>query len=128
MVDGLIDRGSRVGSPVSVIEVLSLGGAIRDVPEDATAFPHRQARWLINIAGQWRDPAATDREIAWARETFAALEPHLTGGAYSNFMGDDDTHAASTAYGSTLTRLREVKAIYDPHNVFRLNQNIEPAR
>ena len=128
MVDGLIDRGSRVGSPVSVIEVLSLGGAIRDVPEDATAFPHRQARWLINIAGQWRDPAATDREIAWVRETFAALEPHLTGGAYSNFMGVEDTHAASAAYGSTLTRLREVKAIYDPHNVFRLNQNIEPAR
>jgi len=128
MIDQLIDRGSRVGSRLSVIEVLSLGGAIRDVPNDATAFPHRGARWLINIAGQWRDPAATDHEIAWVRATFGALEPHLTGGAYSNFMGDDEARAASVAYGSTLSRLREIKAKYDPDNVFRLNQNIEPAR
>ena len=58
------------------------------------------------------------------RETFAALEPHLTGGAYSNFMEDD---APEVAYGATLQRLREVKAQYDPDNVFRLNQNILPA-
>jgi FAD/FMN-containing dehydrogenase len=128
MIESLIDRGASVGSRLSVIEVLSLGGAIRDVPNDATAFPHREARWLINIAGQWRDPAATDDEIAWARGTFAALEPHLGGGAYSNFMGDDDARAASVAYGSTLARLSEIKAKYDPDNVFRLNQNIEPAR
>jgi len=128
MIESVIDRGSRVGSRLSVIEVLSLGGAIRKVPNDATAFPHRGARWLINIAGQWHDPAATAREVAWVRETFAELQPHLTGGAYSNFMGDDDAQAASTAYGSTLARLREIKAIYDPDNVFRLNQNIEPAR
>jgi FAD/FMN-containing dehydrogenase len=125
MINRLIDRGSKVGSRLSVIEVLSLGGAINDVPNDATAFPHRDARWLINIAGQWRDPAATEDEIAWVRDTFAALEPHLTGGAYSNFMEEDD---AQTAYGSTLNRLREIKAIYDPDNVFRLNQNVEPAR
>jgi len=128
MVQSLIDRGSGVGSRLSVIEVLSLGGAIRHVSNDATAFPYRDARWLINIAGQWRDPGATDREIGWVRETFATLERHLTGGAYSNFMGDDDAEAASVAYGATLNRLREVKAVYDPDNVFRLNQNIEPAR
>jgi FAD/FMN-containing dehydrogenase len=128
MIESLVDGGASVGSRLSVIEVLSLGGAIRDVPNDATAFPHREARWLINIAGQWRDPAATDDEIAWVRGTFAALEPHLGGGAYSNFMGDDDARAASVAYGSTLARLSEIKAKYDPDNVFRLNQNIEPAR
>jgi FAD/FMN-containing dehydrogenase len=127
MIDCLIDRGSRVGSRLSVIEVLALGGAIRDVPHDATAFPHRDARWLINIAGQWHEPGATDDEIAWVRETFSALEPHLSGGAYSNFMGDDDARAATVAYGSTLARLQRIKAIYDPDNVFRLNQNIEPA-
>jgi FAD/FMN-containing dehydrogenase len=128
MIDGLIDRGSQVGSPLSVIEVLALGGAIRDTPDEATAFPHRDARWLINIAGQWRDPAATADEIAWVRGTFAKLEPHLSGGAYSNFMGDDDdSQSATVAYGSTLQRLRHIKAMYDPDNVFRLNQNIEPA-
>ncbi|HUA72719.1 MAG TPA: FAD-binding oxidoreductase [Solirubrobacteraceae bacterium] len=128
MIDTLIDRGERVGSRLSVIEVLALGGAIRDVPGDATAFPHRDAKWLINIAGQWGDPGATEDEIAWVRGTYAALEPHLTGGAYSNFMEDDDAEAATVAYGSTLVRLREIKATYDPDNVFRLNQNIEPAR
>jgi FAD/FMN-containing dehydrogenase len=128
MIESLIDRGASVGSRLSVIEVLSLGGAIRDVPNDATAFPHRDARWLINIAGQWHDPAASEDEIAWVRNTFAALKPHLAGGAYSNFMGDDDARAASLAYGSTLARLSEIKAKYDPDNVFRLNQNIEPAR
>jgi FAD/FMN-containing dehydrogenase len=127
-IDCLIDRGSRVGSRLSVIEVLALGGAIRDVPSGGTAFPHRDARWLINIAGQWHEPSATDDEIAWVRHTFAALEPHLSGGAYSNFMEADDAEAASVAYGSTLERLRRIKAVYDPDNVFRLNQNIEPAR
>ena len=127
MIDRLIDRGSAVGSRLSVIEVLALGGAIRDVPGDATAFPHRDARWLINIAGQWSEPHATEDEIAWVRGTYAALEPHLSGGAYSNFMVDDDPEAATAAYGSTLERLRGIKAIYDPDNVFRLNQNIEPA-
>jgi FAD/FMN-containing dehydrogenase len=128
MIDCLIDRGSELGSRLSVIEVLALGGAIRNVAGHATAFPHRDARWLINIAGQWHDPGATDDEIAWVRDTFAALEPHLTGGAYSNFMEDDDAEAASVAYGSTLARLQQIKAIYDPDNVFHLNQNIEPAR
>ncbi len=126
-IDCLIDRGAGVGSRLSVIEVLALGGAIRDVPADATAFPHRDARWLINVAGQWSEPGATEDEVAWVRGTFAALEPHLSGGAYSNFMADDDGQAATVAYGSTLARLREIKAIYDPDNAFRLNQNIEPA-
>ena len=126
LIDALIDRGESVGSPLSVIEVLALGGAIRDVPNDATAFPHRSARWLINIAGQWREPGATEDEIAWVRDTFATLEPHLSGGAYSNFMADDDGETATVAYGPTLARLREIKATYDPDNVFRLNQNIEP--
>jgi len=128
LIAQLIDRGSRVGSRLSVIEILALGGAIRDVASDATAFPHREARWLINIAGQWHEPGATEDEIAWVRDTFAALEPHLSGGAYSNFMVDDDPRAAAVAYGSTLERLQQIKAIYDPDNVFRLNQNVEPAR
>jgi FAD/FMN-containing dehydrogenase len=127
LIDVLIERGAQVGSPLSVIEVLAMGGAIRRVPEAATAFPHRGARWLINVPGQWSDPAATDAEVAWVRSTFAALEPHLSGGAYSNFMEDDEADGAAAAYGDTLARLGRVKAAYDPDNVFALNQNIAPA-
>jgi hypothetical protein len=129
MIEVLVQRGARVGSPLSVIEVLSMGGAIDRVPVADTAFPHRGSRWLINVPGQWSppDPAVAEREIAWVRETFAALSPHLAGGAYSNFMDDDEDDSAGRAYGETLARLGAVKASYDPDNVFSLNQNIAPA-
>jgi FAD/FMN-containing dehydrogenase len=127
-VDALIECGGRVQSPLSVIEVLSMGGAIRDVPVADTAFPHRDARWLINMPAQWVDPADTDAEVAWVRETYAALQPFLSGGAYSNFMEDDEADAAGSAYGETLGRLARIKGEYDPDNLFHLNQNIAPAR
>jgi hypothetical protein len=126
-VDALLECGAKVGSPLSVIEVLSMGGAIGRVPDDATAFPHRSARWLINVPGQWSEAADTESEMGWVRETFGRLRPFLTGGAYSNFMEDDEADAAGTAFGTTLTRLTRVKSMYDPDNVFRLNQNILPA-
>jgi FAD/FMN-containing dehydrogenase len=126
-VDALIEGGSRVLSPLSVIEVLSMGGAIRRVPAEATAFPHRDARWLINMPAQWSDPADSAAEIAWVRSTYARVQPFLTGGAYANFMEDDESDAADIAYGDTLARLAQVKRTYDPENVFRLNQNILPA-
>lgn len=127
-IDALIDCGSRVSSPLSVIEVLSMGGAIRRVPTDATAFPHRDARWLINVPGQWSDAEDTEYEVNWVRETFATVSPFLSGGAYSNFMQDDEDNSAEVTYGETLARLAEIKSTYDPDNVFRLNQNIRPAR
>jgi FAD/FMN-containing dehydrogenase len=96
-------------------------------PADATAFPFRDARWLINVPATWREAADDEREIAWARETYAAIEPFLSEGKYVNFMGDDEDDAAAGAYGRTFERLQEVKAEYDPENVFRLNQNIVPA-
>jgi FAD/FMN-containing dehydrogenase len=126
LLDVLVERGALVGSRLSVIEVLAMGGAIRRVPAEATAFPHRDARWLINVPAQWHDPADNATEIAWVRETFAALEPHLTGGAYANFMEGDEPDAAAVAYGATLARLRRVKAAYDPENLFHRNQNIVP--
>lgn len=104
-----------------------MGGAIARVPADATAFLHRDARWLINIPGMWEAPRQTAAEVAWVRATFAALKPHLTGGTYVNFIGDDDDAGTGDAYGTTLARLRRVKREFDPDNVFRLNQNVRPA-
>jgi hypothetical protein len=97
------------------------------VDAGATAFPFRGARWLVNIPATWRDAADDQDEIGWARGTYAAVEPFLAGGSYVNFMGDDEDDPAASAYGPTITRLRQVKAVYDPGNVFRLNQNITPA-
>ena len=78
-----------------------MGGAIARVAPDATAFPYRDARWLINIPATWRDVADDEREIAWARETYAAIKPYLSDGSYVNFMDEDEV--AAGAYGRTLS-------------------------
>jgi len=127
LTDALLDRAASLQSPVSQVELLALGGAIARVPADATAFPFRQARWLINIPATWREAADDEREIAWASGTYAAVKPFLSEGQYVNFMGDDEDDTAAGAYGRTMERLRAVKAVYDPDNIFRLNQNITPA-
>jgi FAD/FMN-containing dehydrogenase len=127
LIDALIGRAALLRSPVSQVELLALGGAIARVEADATAFPFRQPRWLINIPATWRDAADDESETAWARATYSAVRPYLSEGGYVNFMGDDDDDDTAAAYGRTIERLRQVKAVYDPANVFRLNQNIEPA-
>ena len=127
LIDVLLERAASVRSPISQVELLALGGAIARVDSDATAFPFRHARWLINIPATWRDAADDEGEIAWARATYAAIKPYLSEGNYVNFMGDDEDDTAAGAYGRTIERLRQVKSVYDPDNVFRLNQNIEPA-
>lgn len=126
LIDVIAGQGRQLGSEVSQIEVLSMGGAIRQVAPQATAFPHRNASWLINIPASWRTAAQSEAEIGWVRDTFAALRPLCAGGAYVNFMDRDEPAAAGAAYGATEQRLRAVKAVYDPDNVFRLNQNVTP--
>ena len=126
LVDVLIERGKLLRSPLSQVELLSMGGAISHVAGDATAFPYRDARWLLNVPASWTDAADSDSEVAWVRDTFAAIQPFSTGGAYSNFMEGDETSNDQVAYGSTLRRLQGIKAVYDPENIFRLNQNITP--
>jgi hypothetical protein len=127
LIDVLVAHAGEIESPLDQIEVLSMGGAIARVDSDATAYPFRDARWLINIAAVWPTAGRSDYEIRWVRNGFAAAEPHLSDGAYVNFMGPEEDAAAALAYGSTLKRLQAVKATYDPENLFRLNQNVLPA-
>lgn len=99
-----------------------LGGSIRDVAQDVNAFPHRKPEWNINVNGVWTDePHGEDPARSWVRETYGLLEPHLTGSVYVNFVGDDEDHAAQRSYSDSWTRLRELKKIYGPTNVFRLS-------
>jgi len=126
LIDALLDRAALLRSPISQVELLALGGAIARVDPKATAFPYRQARWLINIPATWRDAADDEHEIAWARAAYAAIRPYLSEGSYVNFMSDDEDGTAA-AYGHTIERLQQIKAVYDPDNVLRLNQNIRPA-
>jgi FAD/FMN-containing dehydrogenase len=127
LLDNLIEHVRSLPSPFTQLEVLRLGGAVERVPVDATAFPFRQARWPVNIVGLWETGAEDDeRQIAWVREAYRLMEPHMSGGVYVNYAGGDETGGTSSAYGRTWDRLAEVKLTYDPDNVFRFNQNITP--
>ncbi|PRY18298.1 BBE domain-containing protein [Kineococcus rhizosphaerae] len=104
-----------------------MGGAISRVGPEATAFPHRQESWPVNVCGIWRPDEDDARNLAWVKETFAALAPHLSPGSYHNFGGSDaDDAETRDSFGPTWDRLRAVKSQYDPDNVFRHCANVPP--
>jgi FAD/FMN-containing dehydrogenase len=123
LVDTLID--AFVPDPRMAVFTHTAGGAVRDVGESDTAFPHRNAETMIAVAGGWEDPAHDEEAMALGRSWFKALEPH-TGGYYDNIHWDGSS-SVSGNYGPNYRRLSEVKAQYDPENLFRMNSNIEPA-
>ncbi len=113
-------------SPMTIVPLNSWGGAISRVPDDATAFGHRDTKFTIYIFTMWDDPSDSDRHIAWSRAFHNELRPHMNG-IYVNEMGPDERiHDAYSP--ATLARLVEVKNTYDPTNFFRMNQNIKPTR
>ena len=113
--------------PLTAASLQAYGGAIADVPQDATAFGRRDTAFEYVGAARWTDPAADGERMAAARASAAALEP-FAAGAYVNAMGDDDvvTGVARAYPPAQLTRLTALKDALDPDNVFHLNQNIAP--
>jgi FAD/FMN-containing dehydrogenase len=123
----LVAQARAMQSPLSAIHIHHLEGAVSRVSQDATAFGHRSARFVLNIVGTWPDPTESPAHVQWVRDTHAALTPHATGGVYVNFMADEGQDRVRAAYGpATYQRLVTLKRTYDPHNLFRLNQNITP--
>ncbi len=127
----IADHAYAASSPRSCAVMFHFGGAVARVPHDATAYAGRDVAHNIVIEGVWL-PHESDEvavaEAAWAREFLAALQPHRAG-VYVNFLdADDDTSRVREAYGDdTYRRLAEVKAKYDPENVFHHNKNIQPS-
>ncbi len=120
-----VERFATVPSPMSAILFEHFHGAVTRVGQAETAVPHREAGWNLLIPSVWTDPADTEANIAWTRDTFAALRPHLGIGRWLNYLGDDQADdAIRAAYGPNYERLSEVKRRYDPDNVFHLNHNI----
>jgi FAD/FMN-containing dehydrogenase len=112
---------------MKVAQLRVLGGAMARVPVDATAFAHRKSKIMVNLAALYQNPEDKPAHEAWAAE-FAEAIKQSDEGAYVNFLGDEDEAGLHAAYpGSTWDRLAEIKARYDPTNLFRLNQNIAPA-
>jgi hypothetical protein len=118
-------------SPRSYASMFHMGGAVARAPRDATAYPSRDVEHNIIIDAAWlpeQDDTVRASETAWARAFLDALQPHRAG-VYVNFLdSDDDTSRVQEAYGDhTYRRLGEVKAKYDPENVFHNNKNIQPS-
>ena len=122
-----LEHGPRVPNIESGPFFFPINGACHRVGEDDTAFAHRDSAFSLVIAGSWKDPADNDKNTAWVRDYYDALRPYSDEGGYINFMSADDQDRAPSNYGANYRRLREIKARYDPTNLFRLNQNVLPA-
>ena len=127
LIDAVVSAVQNVPSPQCEIFFGHIAGAAMQVPVSATAYPHRAAQFAMNVHGRWDDPQDDARCIAWARDIFKATEPWSQGGVYVNFLTQDETARVGAAYGENFDRLVQVKTRYDPHNLFRHNQNIKPA-
>lgn len=111
----------------STMHLYPIDGAVHRVGETETAFAYRDVTYSQVIAGVDPDPANAGALKRWTREYWEAIHPHSAGGAYVNFMMDEGQDRVRATYGANYRRLREVKAQYDPDNVFHINQNILPA-
>ena len=131
LTDGLIDvateRFASVPSPMTAILFEHFHGAVTRIGVTDTAVPHREEGWNLVLTGVWVDPAETEANVAWTRDTHTALAEHLTERRWLNYLADDQGEdAIRGAYGPNYARLVEVKRKYDPRNVFRQNHNIVP--
>ena len=124
-----VEHGPRVPCVNSTMHVYPIDGAVQRVRSDETAFAYRDVSFACVIAGMWPDPADNAANIEWVRDYWAAIHPYSgTDGGYVNFMGADDQDRTEANYSGNYERLSEIKAVYDPDNVFHLNQNIVPSR
>lgn len=125
-LDVVIAYAGRLPSIQSEIFLGLIGGAANKHAPDEMAYPHRAALYAMNVHTRWEDPQDDATCLAWAREFFKAAAPHAAGSVYINFLNEDEVDRIAEAYGPNYRRLKEIKAKYDPDNLFRTNQNILP--
>ena len=125
-VEIMIDAFERAPSERCILAVEEFHGAVTRVPPGATAYPHREPGFNLLLISQWTDPADTEAGIVWARETFDALAPYMADRSYTNYLAAEDHDRVRQAFGPNYDRLVEAKRRYDPENLFRGNQNIDP--
>jgi FAD/FMN-containing dehydrogenase len=126
-IDTIVDAFERCPSPMSEILLERFHGAATRVGIGDTAFPLRAAGYNLLVLSQWMSPADNEPCIAWARQTYAAMQPFVGVGRYVNYLDHDEAgDAVAAAYGPNYRRLQALKAKYDPSNFFHLNQNIRP--
>jgi FAD/FMN-containing dehydrogenase len=125
-VEAMLEKLPQSTAPMKAVQMRVLGGALARVPNDATAFAHRDRGLFLNVAAMYGDPSETEAHTAFVNELANALGKNGAGG-YVGFMGEEDEDTLRAAYpGGTWERLRGLKRRYDPDNLFHLNHNIPP--
>jgi FAD/FMN-containing dehydrogenase len=129
--DKAIEQHVRFGQALptmhSTMHLYPINGAASRVGKTETAWSYRDANWAQVMVGVDPDPANKEKITKWSKDYFDALHPYSAGGAYVNFMMDEGEDRVKATYGGNYQRLAEIKAKYDPTNLFRVNQNIKPS-
>ena len=125
--EAVIASFAEAPSPMQAMVFEHFHGEVTRIPVLNAAVPHREVGYNVLIPGEWLDPAESDSNIAWVRDTYDAIKPYAAQRRWLNYLGDDDgADAVRAAYGPNYDRLVEVKRKYDPDNVFHLSHNIPP--
>ncbi len=124
----ILQFANRCPSPLSTIDIWHLGGAISKLADDETAISHRQTPFLLAIESNWDASDQSTKNITWTRDFWEAMQQFSDGGVFFNFPGffEEGDKLMKTSFGTNYARLAELKREYDPSNLFRLNQNIQP--
>jgi FAD/FMN-containing dehydrogenase len=123
-----IEHAARIRSPHSAVILFQIGGALSRLGDEHSPVGNRDARYVLNLTGAWEKTEDDSANIGWAREAWKDLKSFSTGGTYINFLTEEEgPERTQAALGKGLQRLAEVKARWDPQNVFRTNRNIAPA-
>jgi FAD/FMN-containing dehydrogenase len=123
-----VKYGSQLPTMQSSMHLYPIDGAASRVKNSQTPWAYRDATWAAVIVGVDPDPAKRGMISSWAKDYWTALHPYSAGGAYVNFMMDEGEDRVRATYGKNFARLSKIKKRYDPANLFRVNQNIKPAR
>lgn len=127
-IETILEHQAKKMCPLSFVPIFVLGGAYGRADGEASAFGgSRDVKYIVNISGTAMSAEDFDAERAWSRNYWSALVQYAVGvGSYVNFMTDYEEDRVRSAYGPKYERLQQVKAAYDPQNVFHLNANIRP--
>ena len=126
LIDVMMEKWRHSPGRHNTMRLIRFGGAIDDLAPDATAWPHRGAKWDLELGGSWIDPALSTKNIKWGKDYWDALSPYVSDRFYINEMMDETQEEVAVSYGANYPRLVKIKNKYDPKNFFRLNGNIKP--
>lgn len=126
-IDLHLKHAAQMPTVLSTMHLYPVDGAASKILKDETAWNYRDAKYCVVIIGVSPDAGVESSIIPWARDYWTALQPYSIGGAYINFIMDEGAESVKSNYGDNYKKLAQIKATYDPGNLFRVNQNIKPA-